>query len=460
MTNNGTRTLSGITINDADSISVSCPPGSLGPNDTDTCNGTYTVTQADVNAGSVMDSATASGTDPQSNQVTSSPPSAAEVQEYLAFTSADSTTANEGMEGTPFTVTAIGGPTPGTDISTSSSLPAGMSLVDNGNGTATLGGAPYCGTQGTYDLDLTAQDGGVATPATQTLALTVGTPAAANPSFLSAASATGTAGQPFTFTVETNCVPLPTVATSSLTALGLSLTAGSNPGTYTLAGTPPASEAGTHTITLTATSKPANATVHTTQSFVLTLDLAPTITSTRTTASATVGTAMTSFNITTKGFPTPAIGYTGNLPAGVTLVDNHNGTATVSGTPDPGTGGVYTFNATATNAYGSATPETITLTVKQAPAFTSAPQSLTLTRGQLMSPVTFTASGYPPPTFKSTVLPAGLTMSSAGVLSGTPKAADTLKTYTMTVTATSAGAAPAATQTLTITLTAPPPPPS
>jgi large repetitive protein len=40
-----------------------------------------------------------------------------------------------------------------------------------------------------------------------------------------------------------------------------------------------------------------------------------------------------SFTVTTTGFPTPSISEAGTLPGGVTFVDNHNGTGTLSGTP-------------------------------------------------------------------------------------------------------------------------------
>ena len=51
----------------------------------------------------------------------------------------------------------------------------------------------------------------------------------------------------------------------------------------------------------------------------------------------------------------PALSVAGTLPAGVTFVDNGNGTGTLSGTPAAGTGGTYPLTFTATNSVGSAT---------------------------------------------------------------------------------------------------------
>ena len=77
----------------------------------------------------------------------------------------------------------------------------------------------------------------------------------------------------------------------------------------------------------------------------------PTVTSAATTT-FTVGSAGT-FSVTTAGFPTPALTFTGTLPSGVTLVDNGNGTATLSGTPAAGTAKSYTLKITAKNSAGS-----------------------------------------------------------------------------------------------------------
>ena len=60
VTNTGTTTESGIvSVSDNLIPDVSCPPGSLAPGASETCTGSYTVTQADVDAGSVTNTATA-----------------------------------------------------------------------------------------------------------------------------------------------------------------------------------------------------------------------------------------------------------------------------------------------------------------------------------------------------------------------------------------------------------------
>ena len=72
VTNTGDVTISGpITIDDDKSTDESCPAGDLAPNANLTCTATYTVTQADLDAGSVTNVASASGTDPNAATVTS-----------------------------------------------------------------------------------------------------------------------------------------------------------------------------------------------------------------------------------------------------------------------------------------------------------------------------------------------------------------------------------------------------
>ncbi len=76
VTNNGNVTLTDVTINDASAglSAISCTGGpitSLAPGATVDCTATYTVTQADLDAGSVTNSSSASGTAPDSSTVTS-----------------------------------------------------------------------------------------------------------------------------------------------------------------------------------------------------------------------------------------------------------------------------------------------------------------------------------------------------------------------------------------------------
>ncbi len=75
VTDTGTTTITGIDVSDNLIGSVSCPDSSLAPGTSETCTGTYTTTQTDVDAGSVTNTATADGTAPGSNPVTSNPSS-------------------------------------------------------------------------------------------------------------------------------------------------------------------------------------------------------------------------------------------------------------------------------------------------------------------------------------------------------------------------------------------------
>jgi hypothetical protein len=97
-----------------------------------------------------------------------------------------------------------------------------------------------------------------------------------------------------------------------------------------------------------------------TGSTVLTVVQPPAITSAATSSFAT-GKAGT-FTVTTTGYPTCALGESGALPPGVTFTDNHNGTATLAGTPAAGSAKTYTLTITAINGAGTTT-QTLTLTV-------------------------------------------------------------------------------------------------
>jgi hypothetical protein len=182
---------------------------------------------------------------------------------------------------------------------------------------------------------------------------------------------------------------------------------------------------------------------------VLEVDEAPTINSADT-ANFTTGTAGT-FTVTTTGYPNAEINETGSLPSGLTFQDNGDGSATISWTPDAGTGGNYPLNLTASNGYSPDATQTLTVTVSQAPAFTSG-SSATFVIGQAGS-FDVTTSGFPTVSTisESGALPDGITYTDNGdgtaKLSGTPTG--TGNTYPITLTAQN-GVSPDGTQDLTI----------
>ena len=95
----------------------------------------------------------------------------------------------------------------------------------------------------------------------------------------------------------------------------------------------------------------------------VTIDVPPTITSASSTTFA-AGTAG-SFSVTTAAatFPTASLSETGSLPSGVMFTDNGNGTATLSGTPATGAGGVYPITITAQNGILPNATQSFTLNV-------------------------------------------------------------------------------------------------
>jgi hypothetical protein len=132
-----------------------------------------------------------------------------------------------------------------------------------------------------------------------------------------------------------------------------------------------------------------------------------------------------------------------NTPTSVAVSTNPSyGTATASGTaitytPTTGYFGTDTFQYTATNAGGTSSPATATITISP-PTLVASPVAGALTAGTVgtaYSNVTLSTSGGASPyTYAVTTgsLPAGLSLSS-GVISGTPTAAGT-SNFTITAT--------------------------
>jgi len=91
------------------------------------------------------------------------------------------------------------------------------------------------------------------------------------------------------------------------------------------------------------------------------VNAAPAITS----APSAIAVEGDSFNFTVQsnGNPNPALSETGSLPSGLTFTDNGDGTATIGGTPDPGSSGSYPLTITATNGVGSDAVQSFNLQV-------------------------------------------------------------------------------------------------
>jgi hypothetical protein len=121
-------------------------------------------------------------------------------------------------------------------------LPQGLTWTDNGNGTATLAGAPGVAQGGVDKLTFTAASATGTT--TQSFTLTVDQA----PGILTAPAATAGKGKPFSFTFAAAGYPVPVIGHSG-SVPGLKFGTSSN-GTLTLSGTP--STAGTHGLTITA----------------------------------------------------------------------------------------------------------------------------------------------------------------------------------------------------------------
>jgi len=247
------------------------------------------------------------------------------------------------------------------------------------------------------------------------------------PGFTNNDSATMTVGIAGSFLITSTGDPTATLSESGSLPNGITFVDNLND-TATLAGTPATSSGGVYPLEFTSSNGVGSSA---TQSFTLTVDEPPSITSSNQ-ATFTVGSADT-FTVTTGvGFPTPAMSETGSLPKGVNLTDNGNGTATLAGTAVAGTAGTYPITVTASNGISPDATQSFTLTVLAIDITT-----MSLPSGTLKTPymATLTASGGNPPyrwslASGSGPLPPGLKLKATGVISGRPKKAGT---YSFTV---------------------------
>ncbi|MBV9070854.1 MAG: S-layer family protein [Acidobacteria bacterium] len=319
------------------------------------------------------------------------------------FTSVNNATFIDGQPNA-FQVTVTGKPTPA--LSVTGDLPAGVTFQDNGNGTGVLSGTPGPNTSGDYALVFTAEKN---TPhsTSQHFTLTVTCPGI---SVVSPAVTTGTAGTPFsqTFTQNGGTPPVNFTLNSGTLPPGLTLSSAG-----VLSGTPTGS--GTFPITVKVTDVGGCTAVGPTYTLVISCH-AVTVTNPATaTGTANVAFSQTFTQSGAIGGATFSLN-SGTLPAGLSL----SGAGVLSGTPTQT--GSFPITVKVTDGQGcvgigstynlTIGCQTITVTNPATNSGTAAAAfSQTFTAGNTIGAVTFSTAS---------TLPTGLTLSSAGVLSGTP----------------------------------------
>lgn len=268
------------------------------------------------------------------------------------------------------TITTAGFPQVSSITLTSGILPAGMSLVYNGNGTATLSGTPTSAV-GAVPLQFTATN--TAGTATQNFTLTVNNYLA----ITSLPTVTCTVGTACSFavtvrgtnTVTANSEVVHVALTSGTLPAGITFVdnntcAASGDGpcidTGTLSGTAAVGAGGLYSLQFTGTDGTADADAI--QGFTLIVNEAPAIgTNNNITCIETVTNC--DFDVIATGYPLPVVSLSGALPS---LLDSQaaaNSSYSVFGVADPGTAGAYPLVFTASNGVAPAATQNFTLTV-------------------------------------------------------------------------------------------------
>ncbi|HEY3319245.1 MAG TPA: MBG domain-containing protein, partial [Planctomycetota bacterium] len=372
------------------------------------------------------------------NFLSSTSPILTQTVTQAATTTALSSSLNPSLQGQAVTFTAtVGASSPG------SGTPTGTVVFKDG--ATTLSTTTLASGSATFTTSTLANAGHSITAAysgdanfiastSTTLTQTVNQA----PAITSGNSTIFTVGSAGSFTATATGSPAPTFSVSSGTLpAGVSLAASG-----VLSGTPASGMGGVYAVTIKASN---GIGTDATQNFTLTINQAPALTSANGTTFTTG--AAGSFTATATGFPAPTFSRLGGtLPSGIAF----SSAGVLSGTPAAGTGGTYPITISAANGVGSNATQSFTLTVNQQPAITSLSSAnfVVGTAGLF----TTTATGFPAPTFavSAGALPNGLSLSSAGVLSGNA-AHNTGGSYSLTITA-SNGVSPAAQQAFTLTV--------
>ena len=331
------------------------------------------------------------------------------VEPPLAISGPSSFTAADGDAfDVPFTAPNV----PTVSWTESGTLPDGVTLVDNGSGTADLEGTPDAdgSEDGVYPITITA-DNGLEPDVTEGFTLTIEPPTPDR--FTSVSQDTVLVGTPFTFTVTTTGAPTVHIEPFSFHgpfALppGVSFVDNGD-GTATISGT--FQDIGDYTVFLTTSGQSTQPVQGIT--FDAVQPAAPTFTSSAS-ATAIVSNPF-SFTVTTTATPTAALSLSGDLPPTFTFTDNGDGTATIAGNPpaDADVGQYDPVTITATNSV-STTTQSFTLTVKPPLAITG-PTTYTAADGVHFDVEPYAGGFLPFPTLtESGALPDGVTFVDSG----------------------------------------------
>jgi hypothetical protein len=252
------------------------------------------------------------------------------VSDTPTFTSTPVTDATEDAAYS-YNVTVADPDTGSTLTITAPTLPAWLAFTDNGDGTATLSGTPDNAEVGPHDVSLQVSDG--AASSTQDFTITV---ANTNdvPAFTSTPGLAATEDLAYTYNVTSSDPDAGDTLAITAPTLPAWLTLTDNgDGTATLAGTPGDADVGANNVSL----QVSDGTAPVTQDFTITVagvNDVPQFTSTP--GLAATAEAVYSYNVATSDPDSAMLSITApTLPTWLTLADNGDGTATLTGMPAP-----------------------------------------------------------------------------------------------------------------------------
>jgi flagellar basal body L-ring protein FlgH/oxalate decarboxylase/phosphoglucose isomerase-like protein (cupin superfamily) len=195
-----------------------------------------------------------------------------------------------------------------------------------------------------------------------------------------------------------------------------------------ISGTPTASGTFNYTVTVTDTGgNQGSGRCSHSSTLTCSITVAPAVSATCVSIDAIQGNAIVSATLVGSGGTGPYTFAATGLPAGLSL----SSSGTISGTPT--VSGTFSYTVTITDSKGN--KGTLNCSITVLPPVSVSCVTFNAVQGVAITPVSLTGSGgaggsY---TYTATGLPPGLTMSSAGVISGTPTASGTFN-YTVTVT--------------------------